>query len=410
MRAAEVRVAYLVSRFPAASETFVVRELNEVAEDGRIDVRLMSLFQSEDNFVHESAERWIGRVQRPTAAAAARASISWLGRRPWRLLSSVAIVIAASWRRPRILMRSLATLPLAAAHAAALREQEIDRVHAHFASYPALAAWLCWRLSDVPYSFTAHAYDIFVEQCLLRRKIADSAFVVAISRYNQRFLIRYRSGAEPPVIVVHCGVDPTAYHFRPRAPAAEGPVRALCVASLQEKKGHIYLLEALASGRSEMQRLSLDLVGGGQLRKELEARAEALGVASRVRFHGPRSETEVRELLDDTDLFVLPSIIASDGQMEGIPVALMEALACGVPAVATRLSGIPELVQDGVTGTIAEPADAASLAAALERVLGGSGPDPAGGRELVETEFDVRESGRRMTELFLESPGRSREP
>lgn len=401
---APLRVAYIVSRFPAASETFVVRELDEVAADGRIELRLLSLFPSEDGFAHPRARPWLARLRRPGWRQALGATLWWLVRRPLRLLSSAALIVAATWRRPPIMIRSLLTLPLAAAHARALGDQDVDHVHAHFASYPTLAAWLCRRLCGTSYSFTAHAYDLFVEQCMLARKLGDAEFAVTISAFNRDFLARFQSDPPTPVHIVHAGLDPSAYEFQPRLPPPSGPARALCVASLQPKKGHAVLIEALA-GEPALERLSLDLVGGGELREPLERLAAAAGVADRVSFHGACDESEVRAMLAAADIFVLPSIIAADGQMEGIPVALMEALACGVPTIATRMSGVPELIADGETGTLVEPGDRGALAAALVRVLAGDTPDPARGRRLVEERFDVRESGRRMIGLLLSARG-----
>jgi glycosyltransferase involved in cell wall biosynthesis len=277
-------------------------------------------------------------------------------------------------------------------------DERVDHLHAHFATYPALSAWLCHRLTGVPYSFTAHAHDIFVDTSFLARKLRDARFVVAISDYNRRVLREFGGERDTPVHVVHCGIEPGAYGFRPRLPSAEGPVRALCVASLQEHKGHEVLLRALA-GADELERLSVDLVGGRDPRP-LEALARELGVEGRVRFLGGLPEQEVARLLGEADLFVLPSRVARDGQMEGIPVALMEALASGLVVVASRLSGIPELVEDGRTGILAEPGDPASLRAALARALAGDGLDPAAGRATVERDFDVERTAARLAELF----------
>ena len=234
---------------------------------------------------------------------------------------------------------------------------------------------------------------------MLTTKVREASFVVTISEFNRDF-IREHAPAATPVHIVHCGVDPDAYGFRPRRVPRAGPVKALCVASLQEKKGHAVLLEALAGGGPTLARLSIDLVGGGELRSSLEAQVRRLGLDDRVSFLGPRSEEEVRALLAQADLFVLPSIVASDGQMEGLPVALIEALASGLPTIATRLSGIPELICDGETGLLAEPADPGSLAEALTRALAGASPNPRHGRELIERAFDVRESASRMSSLF----------
>lgn len=396
----ERRIAYLVSRFPVASETFVVREMDEVEADPGLRIELLlSLFPPKNRFIHGISERWLPKHRRPSRLAAAGALLAQLARHPLRLLGAVGTIVAETWRSPRGLARSLAVVPLAAAHAHDVESRGIDHVHAHFAASPALAAWLIGRLTGATYSFTAHAYDIFTDQTLLARKIAEASFVAAISDFNRRFLAPYDPGGEVPVHVVHCGVDPDAYAFEPKPPAEPGSVRALCVATLQEKKGHAVLLDAMARD-PELGSLRVDLAGGGELEDALRTQADALGIAERVEFLGPKEQAEVRELLRRCDLFVLPSVIAADGQMEGIPVALMEAMAVGRPVVASRMSGIPELVGDERIGLLAEPGDVDGLGRAIARVQTGAGLDPAVGRELIESQFDIRESGRRMAELI----------
>ena len=299
----------------------------------------------------------------------------------------------------------LPTVPVASAHARWIARSRPDHVHAHFASYPALAAWLSGRLTGVSYSFTAHAHDIFVQQCFLGAKIDGASFVATISEYNQRFLTPYRSGPRPPIEVVHCGIDPDAYRFDPRPLPERGPVRLLCVASLQEYKGHQVLLEALAAGGEASARVELDLVGAGKLEGELRALARELGVEGRVRFHGNLPEPEVAHLLGEVDAFVLPSLRAADGRQDGIPVALMEAIASGRPVIASRISGIPELVREGESGALAEPGDPSDLARALTRLVEGRLQlDPVAARERIERDFNISRTSADMVELFREPP------
>jgi colanic acid/amylovoran biosynthesis glycosyltransferase len=396
------KLAYVVSRFPASAEIWIVRELDALAARGDYELALWSLFPARESVVHPAAERWLPRLNRPPAWRGIAAIAYWLVRRPSALLRAVARTIAGTWRHPDTLLRSLACVPFAAANACQIERSKVEHVHAHFATYPALCAWLCKRLCGVTYSFTAHAYDIFMSQDLLSEKVAAAEFVVTISEFNRRFLRDFGGDDRTPVRVVHCGIDPSRYDFRPRVPRRDRP-RALCVASLEEKKGHSILLSALARD-PRLARLSVDLVGDGPKRDELERETASLGLEDRVRFHGALSEETVRHMLGTADLFVLPSIVAANGQAEGLPVSLIEALASGVPVVASRMSGIPELITDGVTGILTPPGDAVQLAHALNRVLDGGELDLARGRAFVEAEFDVRRSAAQMTELFGAGP------
>lgn len=398
-------VAYLVSRFPVTSETFIVRELEALDRSGEFELEIRSLFPSPDSAVHDIARRWDEHLVRPSAVDAA-AGVAWaLLTRPLALIAILANVVVGYRRRPSLLVRALTTVPLACAHARDLARRPWPcHIHAHYATYPALAAWVCRRLAGTSYSFTVHAHDLYVDTSMLDRKIAEARYVVTISNYNRALLERHNP-AGIPVRVVHAGIDTGRYHFRPRGIPPEGPVRALTVASLQQYKGHAVLLEALAIGGSAVERITLDLIGDGVLRQELEALVDRWGLRERVRFRGSCSEDVVRAALDAADLFVLPSLVADDGQMEGLPVVLMEALACGVPTVATELSGIPEIVVDGVTGLLAAPGDAASLNRALTAMIergSGAAVFTGPGRELVTREFDLRESIDALTGLLEE--------
>ncbi|KHO18148.1 glycosyltransferase [Mycolicibacterium setense] len=383
------QIDYLVSRFPVTSETFIVRELDALSADGR-QLGLRSLFPSPDPQVHDIARPWMEKLVRPSIGASA-AGFFWASiRHPLITLSILADVVRGYGAKPGLLTRALATIPIAAAHARDLHPLGNTRhIHAHYATYPALAAWVCARLAGVTYSVTIHAHDLYVDQSMLGRKLDGAEFIVTISEYNRRLLERWTS---TPIHVIHAGINTASYPFHPRKIPGHGPVRALCVASLQEYKGHAVLLRALALGGPGVDRIEVDLIGNGPLRDELQTMANELGLGSRVRFHGGQSETVVKQALAEANLFVLPSVVASDGQMEGLPVALMESLASGIPTVSTSLSGIPELVIPEQTGLLAKPADVQSLRDALEQLIS-SGPaleDYArAGRDLVERKFDI---------------------
>jgi glycosyltransferase involved in cell wall biosynthesis len=398
------RIAYIVSRFPVATETFILREVDRVDRVAGVEVELFSLFPGERRSVHPAGERWLAALHRGRARDVVLGPAWWLVHRPARLLGMAGWVVRSHAAQPRILVRALITVAIASAHARRIAALEVEHVHASWATYPALAAWVCWRLTGVPYSFTGHAHDLFIHQLGLERKLRDARTVVTISQHNRRFLAAY-GGDSANVQIVHCGIDLGAYRFRPRGPRPRGPVRALCVASFDEFKGHRYLVEAMADRGGPIDRLHVDLVGTGPLREEIEQLAARHGVLDRLHFLGRLPEQAVAERLDHADLVVLPSIVARNHDTEGIPNALIEAMAAGVPVVSTRVSGIPELVIDGETGLLADPQDAPGLREAIERTLAhplAARERTIAGRRLVEEEFDLEAIAGRMVGVFVD--------
>ena len=192
------------------------------------------------------ARPWLDRVHRPRLLPCLWNLARWAVRRPVRLASSVALVCADYWRRPLTLLRSLATVPVAAVHATTLDELGTDHVHAHFATYPALAAWLCWA---------AVRRALFVHRPRprpLHARAGPEAPRKGRGVRREHLRVQQATAAElvpadVPIHVIHCGVELGHYSFRARGPEPEGPVKALCVASLREKKGHTVLFDALAS-------------------------------------------------------------------------------------------------------------------------------------------------------------------
>jgi colanic acid/amylovoran biosynthesis glycosyltransferase len=373
-------VLYLVTRFPAVTETFVVNEWLALSE--RFEMRLVALRRSGEAPVHAETDAVLARVRFPGVAQPSTllANAAWLVRRPRAYISTlVAVVRDALGFSVREAATETVVFVKAAAVARAARSDGVDHVHAHFASHPATAAWVVHRLTGIPFSFTAHANDLFVAPVLLDRKGADARFAVAISEYNRRLLAERCPGAR--VEVVHCGVDVERYAWQ--GLGGRSPDRIVCVASLVAKKGHSDLIDALALLAGRRPGVVLELIGDGPERDGILRRAALVRARA----------------------FALPSVRLPSGRMEGIPVALMEAMASGVPVVATRLSGIPELVQDGVTGLLVEPNDPEGLADALDRLLADdalSAELAQAARRLVERAFNLPVEAGRLGELFAE--------
>jgi colanic acid/amylovoran biosynthesis glycosyltransferase len=245
----------------------------------------------------------------------------------------------------------------------------------------------------------SHVYD---------RLFEEGDLFLPISEYWRTRLIAH--GCPPErTFVHHMGVDCQAFGFRPRAIEADEPVRILSVCRLAEKKGLEYALRAVARVIADRGSpagapvLQYQIAGSGPLRAELERLRDDLGLSACVHFLGSRPSHEVAELMERAHIFLAPSVTAADGNKEGIPVALMEAMATGLPVISSEHSGIPELVENGVTGLLAEERDVDGLAACIRRLL----EDPGlyrnlaeGGRERVEEAFNTDRLNDRLLELF----------
>lgn len=389
------RVGYVVSRFPKLSETFVLREIDALEARGWT-VELFPLLRGREQVVHVDATPWVQRVRAVPllSLSVLVANVLTLLRTPRAWAGLWIAVVRGYAADPAGLTRALVLLPSCVHLARTVRREAVPQLHAHFATYPLLACWVVHQLTGTPYTVTVHAHDLFTSTAMLSRKLAPAGAVVAVSDFNRRFLAKtVGPDIAARTVVVHCGVDVERYSAAPaERGSCDGPT-LLSVGSLEEHKGQRHLVDAcrLLVGRGHAVRCAI--VGEGPERGRLEQQIAAAGLAGVVTLLGARREDEVVSLLATADIYVQPSVVAADGQMEGIPVALMEALASRLPVVATSISGVPELVHDGDTGWLVPPGDAAALADAVEDVL--SDPWAAttratAGRTHVETEFDLR--------------------
>jgi colanic acid/amylovoran biosynthesis glycosyltransferase len=394
-RVKTLKVGYLMSRFPKLSETFVLNEIAACAEYG-VPVEVFPLLRERQSHLHPEAADWVRRARfhpflSPSIVAA---NVRALYRHPVRFLTLAAEVLRGTFGSLNFLVGALGIFPKTVRIAEEMREAGVTHVHAHFATHPALAALIVNRLTGIPFSFTAHGSDLHVNRRMLDTKVDAARFVVTVSEYNRDVIVREcGERALEKVHVIHCGVDPCV--FRPKASQAteRHGFRVVCVASLEEVKGHRYLVEACRLLRERGVGFQCHLVGEGPRRRDVERQVAAAGLGQDVVFHGGLPRPAVLQLLMQADAAVLASHPTRSGKREGIPVALMEAMACGLPVVATAISGIPELVENGVSGLLVPSAAPVALADALEHLA----KDPAlcanlgsAGRLRVETSFNLR--------------------
>lgn len=397
------RVAYIMSRFPGLSETFILREMCELAERGW-QLELYPLVLQPDAVVHAEAVEWIAKAHHPTGSVILGANLGLFFSHPLMYLAVLARIIAGNIRSPKFLSRALFLFPKAVWMARELPIYNVAHVHAHYATHPALAAWIIHQITGISYSVTVHAHDIFVDRSMLESKLREASFIVAISNFNRQYLVEHLgSWVGEKISIVHCGIDPERYMPHLLRSEAKQRFEILSIGSLRPYKGQKYLIEACDVLRSHGIPFHCRIVGEGELRTPLLEQIAELNLHDFVELVGVKTQHEVALLLSESDCYVQPSVVTSSGKMEGIPVALMEALACALPVVTTSISGIPELVRQGETGWLVPPANAEALAEAVERIynnLEEAALLGASGRDLVLQEFDLQKNVLRLELLF----------
>lgn len=404
--AAPLRVAYLLHRFPYLTETFIVREMHHVRRHG-VDLTIYSLLPPKHEVTSPRAAELVqwSRYSRPISLEVLRAQWHFIRRSPLRYLRAYGRVVRQTYREPSVLLLMTALFPKAVFFARDIEESGISHMHAHFVWIEGIAAGVVRDLTGVTFTIHPHAFGLFGrDRKAVQREIESATAVVTISEYHRSYIAELCPGIAPAEIaVVHCGIEPgTLAH--PSAEPAAGPLRIVSVGRAVEKKGHRYLIDACHRLAAAGVDFRCDMVvGDGQLRADLQDQIESLELGNFVSLLGAQSEDAVFELLGASHVFVLASVVATSGDRDGIPVSLMEAMACELPVVSTAVAGIPELVEHEVSGLLVAERDSAALADALRRLL----EDEAlrhrlgkRGRETVLEHFDAGASAARMADLF----------
>jgi glycosyltransferase involved in cell wall biosynthesis len=414
------RVIYVVRSWPRLSQTFILNEVLALERRG-LALAIFPLVRSGEDIAHPEVED-------------VRAPVHYLEDdlgQPWRqrARAHLALLRVAPLRYASTLMLSLTHPRLAAGYGecstlrcfslAVALVSGIDRiraagdsvvhVHAHFAHDPALVGMLAARMSGRSFTFTGHARDLLqIPVRSLRARAAHARAVIACCRANADYIdTALPHGSAPPVSVVHHGVDLDRFRPGPVGRTSSTPV-VLSVGRLVEKKGFGDLLRALSAVAAGGAEFRCRIIGDGPLRDELTGTVEDLDLGDVVELVGARSNDDVVTALRCSDVFALTPLVAADGDRDGIPNVLVEAMASGLPVVTTSVGGIPELVQHDVNGLVCAPGDIAALAASVGLLLN----DPPtrsrlgqAGRRTVEEGYDVDVAARQLERILLPRVG-----
>jgi colanic acid/amylovoran biosynthesis glycosyltransferase len=411
-----MRIAYVIPAWPPQpSQPFVVNEMIEVQRAGH-ELVVVPLYPLTEAAVRHGTYDAL----RPVAVLRAKlvdggtllAALLTLVLHPLRTLRTLVGLHVAAGRHVWQHARLLAITPKALAAARRLRALGVGHVHAHFANQTADCAAIAGSVAGIPFSFTAHAYDIYstdpkLLNATLPWKLRHARRTFAVSRYAAELLRAHLPAADRDrVQVAYVGIPTSLFRFEP-LPADDRPLRLLCVARFQEKKGLDTLLDACARLRDRGLPFQLRIFGDGPLRAALAAQIDALSLAGHVHLGQPIPQEAVAAEMRACHAFVMPCRRDRTGDMDGIPTVFMEAMASGRPVVSCAVSGVPELVRDGETGLIVPPDDPDALADAVTR-LAADGALRArlapAGRALVERQHDQAQNARRVVALLAGAP------
>jgi glycosyltransferase involved in cell wall biosynthesis len=414
------RVAYFLWRFPALSHSFLRREIQALLDAGTA----VSIFAEEPGDLASGPGAVAELAARTThlmpldRVELRRCRNDFLRRRPLATARAFLHVIAHQHGRFKSFAEDKAVFSRALRLAALCEEAGVDRIHAPWADRCAFVALVAAYLAGVPYSVQARAHELFRDsgRFALREKFRSADFVVTNAEYTQPFVREAARSDDVPVRTIYEGVDPRRFDPSPTPPPPLGPLRILSVARLVEEKGLVHLLEACRILRDRGVELECTQIGGPEEPQYTNYRLEVARLRRRLRLEnhvtlaGRKLPEDVTRALGEADVFVLPCVVAGNAGRDVSPNSIIEAMAMKLPVISTRISGIPELVEDGVSGILVRPGDPVELADALAQLAS----DPAlrrklgeCGRERVERLFDVTRNVERYRELFAAPPRRS---
>ncbi len=401
--ARRLRLVYFINLFPHLVEAMIYREVNALRARG-YEVETVSIRRPDPQMVPPAARHLAERTRYLLPVPWTR--LLWrhataLARFRGRYVAALHAVLTGTHERPRDRLRSLCHFAEAVIVLPEIEALRPDGVHAHWAVGAATCAMVIARLLDLPFTFTAHAYDIWRERLLLPEKLQAADCTVTCTEHNRDHLIA-RYGAVPArVRAVHHGL-PLDGFVPPARNGTAVPV-ILTIGRLVPQKGFEHLLDACAALAAADVPFRCEVVGDGPLRAALEQQRTARGLAGRVTFLGQLDHDAVVARYATADIFALLCVPAPDDDRDGIPNVLIEAMAMALPCVSTRFSGVPELVVDGETGLLVEAGDAAGAARALAALL----HDPArrqrlgaAGRRRVAEGFTIEVAVDRLAAVF----------
>ncbi|PWB54265.1 MAG: hypothetical protein C3F06_05225 [Candidatus Methanoperedenaceae archaeon] len=391
-----MKIAYVLETFPKLSESFIVNEIVELLKNGH-DVRIFSIYLPVEDIKHEAVNEYtllerthyfsFNRIFKVNLINLLKYFLSGVFQDIYNLK------IYTNIFGFNLKMAYFATI---------MHKNRLELIHAHFVSTGIVPGRLS-KMLGLPYTLTAHAFDIYMnpDEDNLRDVMENARSVVTISDYNMNHL-RDKIGIKNRIEVIRCGIDIDRFSPLRKSMINDG-IKLLTVTRLVEKKGLEYLIRAIPTVIKEIPDCDLIIVGSGPLNDHLHHLVHDLELEGHIQFKGDQSDFELMHYYENAEMFILPCIIAENGDRDGIPVAIMEAMAMELPVISTIVSGIPELVEDGISGILVSQKDEAAIADAVIKLhkdrnlrveMGEKG------RKIIENKYNIVSESEKLIKMF----------
>ena len=399
------KIGYILQTYPALTVTFIYREVIALQKLG-LSIDTFSVWKPRTDQVSEEARPLIGHTSYIFPLSWVRFIVRhlyYLLRHPRRYVGTAWHILTRPGESRKNRTRTFFHFCEAVYLAWEIQQRQIPHLHAHFTINAASIAMIIARLLGITFSFTAHNI-FFTDRLLIKEKIRAARFISVISKFSRDTLLGLVPGEDwaSKTHIVHCGISPD--EFLPVRPKPSNPTPLIFfVAQLQERKGAPYLVEACHLLKQRGISFHCTMAGHGPDKPVIEQQIHAYELEDLIDLAGAIDMEQVKDYLHRADIFVMPCILARNGDMDGIPVALMEAMACEIPVVSTHVSGIPELIDDGVNGLLVAEKNALALADALQRLIEDAELRlrlGRNGRLKVLSEFNIETSAAQLAQLF----------
>jgi len=397
------KISYILSQFPENYETFILREIIELKKN-KINLELFSLKKCKDKVIHPQAQEFIKQTHYSSLLSfnIMKALFYFIWNKPIKCMRLVHYLIRLNFSSLEFLIKSLAIVPISLFYAKLMRDLHITHIHAHWATIPTTSAVIVSRILGIPFSFTAHAWDIFLTNPMLKEKVLCAEFVATCTGYNKNYLdslLDFRENEK--IFLNYHGID---FDTLPRTKKDIDDKLIFSIGRLCEQKGFPYLIEACAILRDKGHQFRCVIIGEGPDRNALTSQIDELGLQECVFLDGMKPQSYIFEMFNKARMFVLPCVISKNGDRDGIPNVIIESLAMRTPVISTTVSGIPEIIINHVTGIAVEPRNSVQLAETIIKFIN----DPkeaevyaSNGRKLVEEKFDIKKNIRELVSIFI---------